>query len=680
MQVMLSSGASPAQVEAFRRQLATESAAAAQQLPEELAALRVTLSEVDPLRVVGAVDVIDAMRRSFMPGHASFGSDAMVELLAGVVASLDEAEVVRHIDEPFDPHVVWQTDDRLRQIANLQALADLNALEHVASADRAGLTGMIHLENRFDRMAGFDTHVRRVNLEIFGRVDDSCRQKLGFRLTDSLRLAHLYNQVRLHHTDRANEVMDSFPQLADGASDDEQLRWKARHLVVYALNASPHLEGHNDLEDHLAERLGLAVDELQSLIAAMGTRLGSVDADRVTIDNPLRHSPLLTLSTGEWMWARPVDFLHGSLEWAAQVCAADAAVMRKFDKARQQVAEQLPATLLAGVFGPDRVHAGVTYPVGESDAEVDVLVTLPGATLIVECKGGRISREGRRGAPRRVERHIRDIVARANEQNARATQALANGVEFRTDTGQALNIERDARRFPITVTLDRVDPFSAFLGTSDPASGEEQSWILNLVDLVLLADALESPSDFIAYVDARRHMLNARTRTWVEVDALGGWCEDRLARLDRVPDPSTGQWVDFVSRTSEWMNDYYTVQALAELEVGDNHVESYASTSRGSVKPHTQVPPACLAALDAGLASDSPNWLALCSATLSVQPRSWSAPSRTWAVAAEQHRTTRNLAKKVRRARSGITVDAKIVVRLTSENGAPTAIELSLPS
>jgi len=677
---MMQTGLTREQVQAFRVQLRSNSAEAVEKLPEELAALRNAANQVDPLRLVGAVDVFDAMRRSALPGHASFGSDAMVELLAGVVASLEETEVLRRIDEPFDPSVVWETDARLRRIANMQSLADLRALDHVTSADRVGLTGMLHMENRFDRMAGFDSQVRRVNLEIFGRVDEACWQKLGFRLTDSLRFAHLYNQVRLLQADSANEIMDSFPPLQQGASEEDQMQWMARHMIMYAVHACAPVEGCSELEDHLAEQMGLSANELQRLIAAMGTRLGTVDPDQVTFDNPLRHSPLLTLSTGEWVWARPVDFLHGSLEWAAHVCSADENLLRKFDKARQQVAEQLPATILASVFGEDRVHAGVTYPVEESDAEVDVLVSLPGATLIVECKGGRVSREGRRGAPRRVERHIQDIVERANTQNARTAQALKDGTEFRTSAKHSLGVERDATPFPITVTLERVDPFSAFLGASEEASGDEQSWILNLADLILLADVLESPSDFMAYVEVRRRMLNSRTRILVEADALGSWCEDRLTRLDRLPDPSTGAWIDVVSRTSEWMNDYYTVEALTGMEVDEEEVASYASKSRGSVKPHTQLPSACLAALDRALAAGAPDWVALCRATLAVQPRSWKAPGRTWAVNAEANpRTTRNVAKKVRRARAGVTVDNSVVVRLTSEHGAPTEVELKLP-
>lgn len=184
----------------------------------------------------------------------------------------------------------------------------------------------------------------------------------------------------------------------------------------------------------------------------------------------------------------------------------------------------------------------------------------------------------------------------------------------------------------------------------------------------------------MAYVEARRRMLSSRTRIWVEADALGSWCEDRLTRLDRLPDPSTGTWVEVVSRTSEWMNDYYTVEALSGMDVDEDELASYASRTRGSVKPHTQLPPACLAALDGALAAGDPDWIALCRATLSVQPRSWKTLDRTWAVETKARpKTTRHVAKKVRKARAGVMVDRAVVVRLTSEQGAPTAVEITLP-
>jgi hypothetical protein len=45
-----------------------------------------------------------------MPGRGKFGSDAMVELLAGFVVSSDEVNMLDRIDESFDPRLVQECD------------------------------------------------------------------------------------------------------------------------------------------------------------------------------------------------------------------------------------------------------------------------------------------------------------------------------------------------------------------------------------------------------------------------------------------------------------------------------------------------------------------------------------------------------------------------------------------
>lgn len=679
---LLTDGASPMQLEDFRSRALAESAEAERALPEEIRSLRDQVLRVDALRLVGAIDVFDAIRRTALSGHANFGSDAMVELLGGIVASANEVHVLRHLDEQFDPNVVWETDAALKRIANLQLKADLNRMIRIESADRFGLMNMLQLEHRFDRMAGFDSHVRHVISAVFKHVDDRCRATLGFRLSDSLRFAHLYNQVRMLHVDKANEYLDtSYPPYPREGSPEERLQWKAGHMVLFALTASPHLEGNSELEAHLAERLGIEREELSRLLVAMGTRVGSVSEDQLAADNPLRHSPILTLSTGEWMWSRPVDFLHGSLEWAAAVCLRDDSLMRAFDRARQQVAEQLPVDLLRQVFGAEHVHDRVTYPASESDAEADVLVVLPGVALVVECKGGRFSREGRRGAPRRVERHIKDLADRADSQNARTIAAIREGKKFRVADGSPLELDARAILFPVTVTLERIDPFSAYLSTSRSEDDQDRSWILCLADLVLLATVLESPSDFIAYVQRRREMLNAGARVFVEADALGAWCEDRLTTLERQPDPFTGGVVDVVSRTSAWMNDYFTVEALTDFGAPEGAVERYAQASDGSTKPNTQVPEPCRAALDRRMAEGTDDWLDCCIATLTIPPKAWRPLTRLIDAAARSggQPTNKGLAKKWRKAGSGMTLAGQVYLRLTVDSAGQATVQLNLP-
>lgn len=673
---LLSAGAPPHLLDAFRQRTLARANEAAKNLPTEIQTVRHQLEQADVIRLTSAIDMLDAMRRFSLTGHENFGSDAMVELLAGIAATMPEQTVLKNLDEPFDPQLVLDVDAALRRIANMQLIADLNHLGDLENEDNAGLVNMLHLENRFDRMAGFDPHVRRVTLEVFTRIDDRCHKKLGYKLSDAVRFAHLYGQVRMIHTDNANEYLaTTYEPFPTKGTTHDQLQWKAGHMVWFAINAAAHLEGHNKLEEELAEQLNITADELQRLASGMGTRIGTVTDEQLLTDNPLRHSPLLTLSTGEWMFARPIDFLHGAMEWAAATCSQDPALISAFDNARQKVAEDLPEQLLREVFGDHAVHRSATYPDTESDTEADVLVTLPGTTLIVECKGGRISREGRRGAPRRVERHIKDIASKANQQNARTINAIRGRKPFRSKAGQPLDLDPDATLLPITVTLDRVDPFGAFLSPSRPDE-DEKSWIVSLTDLLLLTDILDTPSSFYAYVAKRRQLLNNGARVWVEADALGAWCENRLTKMTRIPDPLTRTHVEVVSRTSEWMNDYYTTQTI-NFANGDNEPPpTYRSRSKGHTKPHTQVPAACLNALDDMLTNDDSTWQAVTTAALSVTPKGWKPLERL--LDKPTSRANKNTAKNLRKAITGWSVEGQVVAVLTPHDGQHT-VRLQLP-
>ncbi len=672
----MATGASPDQIAQFRQDTVTAANEAKRDLPVKLQDLRVRLKQVDALRLVASIDVLDAVRRSALQGPQSFGSDAMVELLAGTVATIDEAEILPNIAGSLDPFVVSEIDTALREIANMQLMADLTNLGQLDDADNVGMMNMLQLENRFDRMAGFDSHVRRVALEIFSKVDDRCHQSLGFKLTDSLRFAHLYGQVRMQHANQANEYMaTNYPPYPTNGTHDQVVRWKGGHMVLFAMTAAARLEGHDELEEHIAELLNIPTDELSRLANAMGTRVGTLAEDQLLGDNPLRHSPLLTLSTGEWLFARPIDFVHGALEWAATICKPEARLMSAFDKARQKVAEELPGQLLTKVFGPDNVHRSVTYPDTESDAEADVLVTLPGATLVIECKGGRFSREGRRAAPRRVERHINDLADKANDQNTRTIAAIKDAKPFKTDDNLPLDLDKDATAYPITVTLERIDPFGAFLSPSRRAGDSEKSWILSLCDLVLLADVLASPSDFIAYVHKRRQMLNQGARVWVEADALGAWCENRLTNMTRMPDPIAGKTVSIVSQTSAWMNDYYTVEALDFAGALDDEDDDYSRGPRGNTKPNTQLPAACLAALDDMADQGDPDWIPVTIAALTVTPRGWRPLARLLASPENHNKST---AKNLRKAATGWSVEGQVTAVL-STTGQTRTVRLQLP-
>lgn len=659
----------PAALDNFLEDARVEGLRAIDAIERELAELRAHLAQVDPLRALGALHVFDALRRDRMPGPANFGSDAMLELLATVICSEKETEALKRIEEEFEPGRLWVIEQVLRRIANHLLTAEISrSFRDQTEGQSTPLLSLLRLENAFDRMAGFDPHVRRVVTAVFSAADERVKEAHGFTLTDSLAFSSMYEQVQLARADRADEVMATSTVPASFADRDEEVQWKAGHMLYFALNAASPVEG-GAVDDWIVEQLGLRQDQFAALVQAMATNLGSVDPEKVMQDTSLRHRPVIRLSSGEWMWPRPIDFLHGALEWALDLCKGDQSLLRVFDSARQSVAEELTADLLEEVFGPDQVFRNVSYPDTESAAENDTIVALPGLVLLVETKGGRFTAPGRRAAPLRVQKHAKELVEDAAKQNRRTAAAIADGRQLAAKDGRRVPVVTTDQVIPIVVTLDRIDPFSTYLGEPPQSGPDSRNWVINLSDLVMLADILPTPEEFVVYARRRLAMVRDGVRVFVEADCLGHWCADRTAKIRQIADPH-GRSVRLVGETADVMNDYFTQVALDQFEPD-------ASEHRRRVdKPTTGIPIPVLLAIRAVREQGSADWINLADRAAAVSPDSWRPIVRL--LAAIERRASRQpgrqLLKRIRKAESGLLIEGQVVVTLVSAES--TAVTL----
>lgn len=634
-------------------------------IDSELAELRAHLMKVDPLRTLGALHVFDAMRRDRMPGPANFGSDAMLDLLATVICSETETEALARIEERFEPGRIWVIEQVLRRIANHLLTAEIGrTFKDRTEGQATPLLSMLRLENAFDRMAGFDPHVRRVVTAVFSAADERVKGAHGFTLTDSLTFSSLYERVQLARVGRADEVMAASAVPAPFADRDEEVQWKAGHMLYFALNAASAVEG-GAVDDWIAEQLELSADQFAALVDAMATNLGSIDPEKVMQDTSLRHRPVIRLSSGEWMWPRPIDFLHGAMEWALNLCKGDQSLLRVFDSARQSVAEELTADLLEEVFGPNHVFRNVSYPDTESAAENDTIVALPGIALLVETKGGRFTAPGRRAAPLRVQKHAKELIEDAAKQNRRTAAAIAAGRPLTAKDGRRVPVVPTDQVIPVVVTLDRIDPFSTYLGAPPQDRPDCRNWVINISDLVMLADILPTPEEFVAYARRRLAMVRDGVRVFVEADCLGHWCADRTAKVREIGDPH-GRSVRLVGETADVMNDYFTQVALDQFEPD-------ASEDRPRVdKPTAGIPIPVLLAVRALREQGSAEWIDLADRVAAVSPKSWRPLTRLLSAAERRapRQPGRQLLKRIHRAQSGLTVDGQVVVTLVSAESA----------
>lgn len=629
----------PATRHRFARQTIEAGQAAQASLPQRIEHIRDLIGKVDASRVLGALHVLDAMRRDSLRGHENFGSDAMLEFFAGLVTSFSETSILERIDEKFDPQYTWTIDAALRDIANLQNAVDLaGALGRPASPRESALR-LLRAENHLDRMSGFDAHLRQVASAVFERVDDHAVQELGFKLSDSLRFADAYTRRRNIHGDHVAEQLDRHHRSPPtGGNPDEQIHWMMVHTSVFIHMAAAPWE--LEIGEELAAELDMTADSFGQLVTAMATPLGSQDVESLDSSNSLRYRPILHTTGGQWMWCRPADFVHGILHWAFETCTGSPRLLAKFDKARQDVAEQLPAQILSKLFG-ERAHPNVLYTVDDAHPDIDVLVALPGAAIITECKGGRFTAPARRGAPGRVETHAKQIVDKAADQNARTMKAISTGSRLKARGGPIVAVGKDDLCLSIIVTLDRVDPFSTHLGRPSTHSNEDRSWVVTLSDLLMIAQILPTAAEFFGYIRQRVHQVRTGSHlVFVEADALGAWCEDRMTTGAPI---APGQPI-ILATTSDAMNNYFTDPTAGAAPHPDE--------DRGTTPaPSTHIPPEVLHALDRLLESGAACWADRCTQAASVLPKEWHPLQRVINHSRQpRHKLSRDARKNLRRA------------------------------
>ncbi|GHE80778.1 hypothetical protein GCM10017786_08740 [Amycolatopsis deserti] len=637
----------------FQQAALRQAAEAERRLPRLVDKIRAVAHAGDALRLYSSVTLLQRMRRT-APGHIGFGADAMAEFFGGLVTAMPVEQVLARLGAEPDLQSLWTLDALLREYAIAQMrIGERKLVQEGASDQLDRARHLLEFENQFDRMLGYPAQLRVIYTSITDRLSDRSQSALGFALKDALIVADAYGEVLVEREHSvAERLQPLLNQIPRKTPRDELVEHLGRHMAGIATFASAPVE---DLVELLTQRTGIPRDQLSRLLDAMTTQLGSQPTFANLFEtNILRRRPIIGLPDGRKLWASPGDFMHLALDWAADVCSQNPALLRAFDKRRQDACEELAYQALLEVFGAEHVHRSATYPANGQRPDVDVLVATPGCSIVVEAKAGRFTDPARRGAPERVRKKSREFIDKALDQNARTIRHFQQGAEdLRDKDKRPLTIPNAPHITSVIVMLDRVDPFATHLPDGGkrghiPADG---TWLVNLADLLMVADILRHPAEFYAYAELRARINKLGGPTiLVETEALGLWCEKRIPAVR----PGEGE-VMTLAVTSQLMNDYYT--------------RDRDDPEQPSSRPTSGVPTEVLKALANVMEQRPGDWHSLTVEALSVPPARWS-PLVKALETARAARQSRKGRKRVRRASTGLGVTDNLTVCLVDDNNA----------
>lgn len=639
------------------RQAWQEMEAARQRLPELLSEISQAALAADPLMLYSSLHVLDAMRRSSLAGGVVFGSDALVEFYGGLVTALPAEQVLQRLGADIHPQVLFDMDRLLREYGRAENLAhQAKVLSEGAVDQQTSVLHMLQLEQRFDRMQGYPAQLRPIFKDITAPLAGQSQAVLGFALHQALDAADAYQALMAKRT---GEAVDAFEKVSAAlpASADREHRVHVAAVAAAGVAKFGGAPVEDDLPGALAESLGTPREEMVRLVAALTTPLGSQPELRELGDtNTLRRRPVIGLDGTRGLWARPGDFIHEALDWAADACRDHPDLLKRFDKRRQDACEEHARRALAEVFGDSYVHGGATYP-EPGNPDIDVLVAMPGAVLTVEAKGGRFTDPARRAAPDRVNKKTREFVDKALEQNTRTIAYLDGGGRDLRDRNKRRLIPPDhlPPAVSVIVTLERVDPFATHLPDGGKRRAEPQggTWLVTLADLVMVADILRHPAEFYAYARTRAAIAKAGgPRVFVEADALAGWLKHRIQPVA----PAPGELV-FLDTSSEPVNSYYTHSATPDCP---------------AARPSSEVLPEVLDALDLVQQNRPEDWHDLAIAAMAVEPGDWRPVAKALQLA-RSGASTRRDRKRARRAADGIALSPQLTVYVRGSGNETSA-------
>ncbi|MBF6543415.1 hypothetical protein [Nocardia brasiliensis] len=551
----------------------------ADELPALIDELRDLMAGRELTQLISSVAIPASMMgfagaESMADGESTSSWAAKIEYLVGVALSLDHTG---HADTPraVTQRVVSLVSDIFDADQARMIVASLPDADGVgADANRGLLLQQLRLEYQSDRMPGYATHLEQVDAEVFGRHREYYSVAFGFDPSDVIRVTRRYARSVNQAFSAAREAV-----VTDLDSDDACPR--AAVELVEALDAAALWT-----PEQVAAATGVAVEQIAAMLDFFSTTYGSQPGFRTPGDrNQARTHPCIKLEDATYFVPDPWSLsavIHNRLTVEPKRDGFDP---QKYHKHRQDAHERLVARVLQRVFGIDNVPTTQHYdPASEQHGEIDALV-LAEWPLVVEAKAIALTDAGRRAAPSRVDKKVKEILGKALDQTERVlTYILEEGGRAFARTHDARPIELIPREVAggtaVIVTFERIDPF-AFGGLAVAGAVKYPTWVVCLTDLMMVADVLADPASLHHYARLRAGMHAARASAATECDALGAYLHDRLSILNDADAYADEATRILITNASNELNDFYTRQEFG-LEV-DTPTASIAADVAGAL-------------------------------------------------------------------------------------------------
>lgn len=205
------------------------------------------------------------------------------------------------------------------------------------------------------------------------------------------------------------------------------------------------------------------------------------------------------------------------------------------------------------------------FDVDDKSYEVDGIVIYDNQIFIIEAKSNKFTLGARKGDINRIKRNTQDIVEKAYQQAIRAKKYILSNPLTKfigKDKKVVLTIDRKKINdiYLINTTLEPLNHISTNLSSLKQfgfIQDDEWIWSIYLNDLRIISEIIDSPSEFLIYIE-RRIKFNdyPQIKMAEEIDIFGYFLSEGLY-FDDIEFPENGFMLNVDSSFSKDIDLYY---------------------------------------------------------------------------------------------------------------------------
>ncbi len=403
---------------------------------------------------------------------------------------------------------------------------------------------ILPLNNEFEKYYGFSGEdLIRVLKSIVSEFED--RQNKHFNVLRKISRGKNYRQIIRNYYKYAPDLGGSADDLIEKLPKDCS-REQALGLVM----------AHFDLElDELATFHSCEIARISDVsevkilaIMAEVTYLpGDLEGSKIEhffLGNPVWDRPAIALGNKNYFFAAPqIAFSH--ISRLIDRLASKANLKKSLEKQRSKFLENHLVSLTQKALPGAMVRSSVMWEYASKHYETDLLVIHDRVVLIGEAKSHRLTPEGLRGAPKRVKRHITDLIISPSLQSARLEKLIYNAKDGDESAWKAvkdigINPELVDCVIRFSVTLDDLSALSTaekeFKVSGWLPEDHQLAPSILISDFDCIVNILDNPILFYHYLKERYYFQKSFQLLGDELDFLGLYLDScfNLSELEKL--------------------------------------------------------------------------------------------------------------------------------------------------